>query len=371
MKYKCLEKNNMKNTWLDNGLCRAKNMVSFLLFLITALMLTTSVWAQQDHEIDVVRISETMYMLVGAGGNITASIGKDGVLLVDSGTEDMALNTIQAIRNIQDSQLKSQEIERARWGAEGRSSILPYRDGFSPPKPVRYILNTSAELDRMGGNEIIATSGETFIGGNVAGDLAEAGSTGLGASIYAREEVLFAAVSAELPFLAYPTLTYYESSWKLSHHFNGDGVRLIHMPAAITNGDSIIYFPRSDVIATGAIFSQTSYPKIDLENGGSIDGVLDALNYILEIAVPEFRTEGGTMIVPGYGRLSDSADVGYYRDMLTIIRNNIEEMISRGWSLERIIEERPTKAYDGLYDNSEWTAEDFIRTVYLSLNQIR
>ena len=108
---------------------------------------------------------------------------------------------------------------------------------------------------------------------------------------------------------------------------------------------------------------------IDIENGGSIDGVINALNYILEMAIPEFRTEGGTMIIAGDGRLGDSADVGYYRDMLTIIRDNIKQMISLEWSLEEIINEHPTKAYDGLYTNTDWTPAIFVTAVSNSILQ--
>ena len=331
----------------------------------SALIRPSAVEAQND-EIDVVRVRGPIYMLVGGGGNVAASIGDDGVLLVDSGSADRADAILSAIRETQELQLMGRDPDPLRWGAEGRLSVLAYRDGYQPPKPVRYIINTSAAEDRVGGNAAIRDSGVTFVGGNVAGAIADAG---VGAAIYAREEVLFRLVDRGDSDLAFPTDTYYGSSYKISHHFNGEGVRMIHMPGATSDADTLVYFPSSDVIVTGDFFSQTTYPIIDLEHGGSIDGVIDALNYVLEIAIPEFRTEGGTMVVPGRGRLSDSADVGYYRDMVTIVRNNIEEMIDRGWSLEQVLAERPTKAYDGLYANEsgDWTADDFVTAVYRSL----
>lgn len=343
--------------------------VPILLAVVLGILPFTGVVQAQESPIDVVWVRGPIYMLAGAGSNITASIGPDGVLLVDSGTAAMAdevLETISAIHHMQNQARTHAWAGIDNWGAEGRLAILAYRDGYSPPKPVRYIINTTSQPSHVGGNQIIRESGQTFVGGNVTGSIRDAGE---GASIYAHEEVLFDMAEDGLNYLMYPTDTYYGKSYKISHFFNGDGVRMIHMPQATTGGHTLVYIPRSDVIVTGDFFRQTSYPIIDLSNGGSIDGVLDALNWVLETAIPEFRTEGGTSVIPGSGRLSDSADVGYYRDMVTIIRNNIREMINRGWSLGQVLEERPTKAYDGLYgaDSGQWTTTDFVTAVYRSL----
>jgi glyoxylase-like metal-dependent hydrolase (beta-lactamase superfamily II) len=143
------------------------------------------------------------------------------------------------------------------------------------------------------------------------------------------------------------------------------------MPAATTDGDSIVHFRGSDVIAAGDVLDMDSFPIIDVERGGHINGVLHALNYILDLAIPEFRTEGGTMVIPGHGRLADSADVGYYRDMLTIIRDQVQAMIDDGMTLEQVIAERPTFGYEGRFgsDTGPWTTEKFIEAVYRSLKQ--
>jgi glyoxylase-like metal-dependent hydrolase (beta-lactamase superfamily II) len=138
------------------------------------------------------------------------------------------------------------------------------------------------------------------------------------------------------PFRALPTDTYHTADLKLSEFFNGEGVQIIHQPAAHTDGDSLVYFRYSDVIAAGDIFVTTSYPIIDLARGGSINGTIDALNHMLDIAVPEFRLEGGTYIIPGHGRLCDAADVAYYRDMTTIIRDRIQDSIKKGMTLEQV-----------------------------------
>ena len=192
-----------------------------------------------------------------------------------------------------------------------------------------------------------------------------------GAAVWAHENVLFQLLERNVEFDMLPTDTYYGSNARLSHFFNGDGARMVNMPSAQADGASIVHFNRSDVIVTGDFFSQTSYPLIGLESGGSIDGVLDALNYVLDLAIPEFRTEGGTMIVPAYGRLSDSADVGYYRYMVTIIRERVAKMIERGMSLDEIQAARPTRAYDLRFadEGGRWTSEMFVEAVYRSLSE--
>jgi len=162
---------------------------------------------------------------------------------------------------------------------------------------------------------------------------------------------------------AWPTETYYKDSMKLSHFFNGEGVRLIHMPNAHTDGDSLVYFRGSDVLTTGDIFVTTGYPFIDLERGGSVQGILNALNYILDLVIPEFRTEGGTLIIPGHGRISDTADVAYYRDMVTIVRDRVQASIKKGMTLEQVKASRPTADWDPRYGSGD----RFVEGVYRSL----
>src|SRR5690606_31430303 len=189
------------------------------------------------------------------------------------------------------------------------------------------------------------------------------------AAVLAHENVLNRMVENQVPFRALPTETYFTEEYKLSTFFNDEGVRIVHIPAATTDGDSIVYFRGSDVIAAGDLFNMDTFPVIDVDRGGSIDGVLKGLNYILQLAIPEFRTEGGTMVVPGRGRLADSADVGYYRDMLTIIRDQVKAMVDKGMTLEQVKEARPTFGYEGRFgsDTGPWTTEMFIEAVYRSL----
>jgi len=151
---------------------------------------------------------------------------------------------------------------------------------------------------------------------------------------------------------------------------NGEGVQIIHIKDAHTDGDSMVYFRGSDVIATGDLFVTNSYPVVDIANGGNIQGVIDGLNRILAMSIAEFRTEGGTMIIPGHGRLCDSADVAYYRDMVTIIRDRVQDMIKKGMTLDQVKAARPTRDYDPRYGAaSGWTTDMFVEAVYKSLKR--
>ena len=192
-------------------------------------------------------------MLLGAGGNITVSVGRDGVLMVDAGRAQMTDQVLAAIRQLQsDLDLRDRPLGS---GAETRSSVAS-RNTEPPAKPIRYIMNTSADPDHAGGNEKIRAAGRTFTGGNVAGNIADAGE---GAAILAHENVLQRLLEPEAgeqkaPTDAQPTDTYYTDSMKLSHFFNGEGIQVIHQPSAHTEGDSLVWFRGSDIIAAGDIY---------------------------------------------------------------------------------------------------------------------
>jgi glyoxylase-like metal-dependent hydrolase (beta-lactamase superfamily II) len=314
-------------------------------------------------------VRKNIWMLVGAGTNIAASVGPDGVMLVNAGTAQSSARVTAAIKDLQ-AQLNAfgflDVTLPQRGGAETRSRFPV--NTHPPPKPVRYIINTSSLPHSIGGNEAIAASGVTYTGGNVAGTIADSSE---GAAVLAHENVLNRMVGADAPFGALPTETYFTAEYKVSTFFNDEGVQIVHAPNAATDGDSWVYFRGSDVIAAGDLVNMDTFPIIDVDAGGSINGVLDGLNAILKLAIPEFRTEGGTMVVPGHGRLADSADVGYYRDMLTIIRDQVKALIDEGLTLEQVIERRPTFGYEARFgrETGPWTTKMFIEAVYRSLKE--
>jgi cyclase len=314
-------------------------------------------------------VRKNIWMLVGAGTNIAASVGPDGVLLVNAGTAQASPRVIAAIKELQ-TQLNAfgflDVLQPQRGGSETRSRFPV--NTHAPPKPVRYIINTSSLPHSIGGNEVVAASGVTYTGGNVAGTIADSSE---GAAVLAHENVLNRMYSLDMPFGALPTETFFTAEYKVSTFFNEEGVQIVHVPNAATDGDSFVFFRGSDVIAAGDLFNMDSFPIIDVDAGGSIDGVLQGLNAILKIAIPEFRTEGGTMVIPGHGRLGDSADVGYYRDMLTIIRDQVQALIDEGLTLEQVIERKPTFGYDARFGarSGAWTTEMFVEAVYRSLKE--
>jgi cyclase len=322
-------------------------------------------------EIEILPIRGNVYMLAGAGGNIVVSVGKDGVLLVDTGLANMSEKVLDAVRQLQRTAQLKEAPPDLRWGAETRGTLQNSLNPLAPPKPIRYIINTHFHPDHTGGNERLAKAGRTFTGGNVAGDIADAGQ---GAAIFAYESTLNhmsapTGSQAATPGGAWPTDTFHQESMKLSHFFNGDGIQIIHIPDAHTDGDVIVHFRNSDVIAGGDLFQMTTYPFIDVDNGGSINGIIEGANRMLDLVIPEFRMEGGTMVVPGHGRLSDGADLAYYRDMLTIIRDRAQALIKQGKTLEQVKAAKITADYDPRWgvNNGSWSTERFVEAVYKTL----
>ncbi len=292
-----------------------------------------------DGQIHIFPVQGQVYLLTGAGANITVQVGDDAVLVVDAGESSMSDKVIDAIRQISN-------------------------------KPFRTLISTNFDPDHVGGNEKVAQSGSQ-IGGN--GSTLNSGLAGVptenSAAIVAQENVLTKMSAstggkAVAPTSAWPTETYATDEYEV---VNGEGIQIFHEPAAHADGDSLVYFRRSDVISTGDIFSTVSYPVIDLQNGGTINGVIAGLNHILDLAIPKDKQEGGTYVIPGHGRVCDEADVVEYRDMVTIIRDRVLDMMNRGITMEQIKAAKPTSDYDGRYSTSFWTADMFVEAVCRSL----
>ena len=286
-------------------------------------------------------VQGSVHVIVGAGANITVQVGALGVILVDTGTVQNADAVLTSLRQLTN-------------------------------KPVRHIVNTHAHADHVGGNEKIGASGAPISGRGVA--VVGAG-TGARAEIVAHEETLNrmsapAGSQAPTPVAAWPTSTF--SGKHKEFFYNGEGLQIVHFPTAHTDGDSIVFFRRSDVIAAGDVYSTVSYPIIDAQRGGNISGILDGLNQLLDLAIAGEKTEGGTMIVPGHGRISDEADLVEYRDMVTIIRDRVQDMVNRGMTLAQVQGARPTMEYDGLYGAAPgWSATQFVEAVFRGLRPER
>ena len=282
-----------------------------------------------QKEIGVLHVQGNVYMLVGDSGNATVQIGDDGVLVVDTTTENAANAMLTAIRTLS-------------------------------PKPIRWIINTHVHRERTGGNAVLGNSGK-FFAVNTRRDV--------GALILAHDAVLEAMQATSGKYStdsqAWPTDTYFSGQKDL--FFDGEAVEVFHEPNAHTSGDSVVFFRRSDVVSTGDVFTPDRFPVVDLEQGGSINGLIAGLNHILRLTVPELNQEGGTMVIPGSGHLCDEADVAEYRDMVTIVRDRVQDMVKKGASLEQVKAARPARDYDPLYGRPEYTSEMFVEAVYKSL----
>jgi glyoxylase-like metal-dependent hydrolase (beta-lactamase superfamily II) len=288
--------------------------------------------SSSDGEIHVLPVQGNIYMLVGAGANITAQIGKQGILLVDAGTSSSSPKVLAALKGLTE-------------------------------KPIRYILDTRYADDHTGGNDNLRRAGVTITGANVAANLTDVTQS---AAIFAHDQVLArmsapTGQQASTPQGFWPTLTYFGNEKEL--YFNDEAVTMIHANG-VSDGDSIVFFRRSDVVSTGDLFNTNTYPPIDVSKGGGIQGVIEGLNVVLHIMVPAHEQEGGTLAIPGHGRLCDEADVVEYRDMVAIVRDRIRDMIKKGMTLDQVKAAKPTYEYDPLYGAND----KFIEAAYQSLS---
>jgi glyoxylase-like metal-dependent hydrolase (beta-lactamase superfamily II) len=300
--------------------------------------------AQQSDGLDVVPVRPDFYMIAGAGGNVAVQLGPAGVVLVDSGSAHMTDALLAAIRKLSN-------------------------------RPIRYVVNTSADADHVGGNETLSKAGQTILGHPGSSGVSEEVYTSGGAASVLAHENVFARMSSSrspFPFAVRPTKTYSGRSYPM--YLNGDGIQVIHVPAAHSDGDSIVFFRRADVMVAGDILDTTRFPAIDVANGGSIQGEIDALNRLLDMMIPPFPLrwrDERTYVIPGHGFVADYGDVVEYRNVVTIVRDRIQDMIAKGMTLEQVKAADPTKGFRGRYgsESGEWTTDMFVEAVYRGLNQ--
>lgn len=266
----------------------------------------------------VLKVQRSVYMVPGGGANVTVQVGDDGVLLVDTGAASATPGIVAAVRSLS-------------------------------TRPIHTIVNTHLDADHTSGNQ-------AFLKMRGAQAVRVMGHE----NTFNRMIDAAAAANSNVPRDSLPTNTYFTPT--RDFFLNGEAIVLHHVEAH-TDGDTIVHFRGSDVVSTGDIFTPDRYPAIDLANGGSLTGLLAALNKVLEITVPARYQEGGTYVVPGHGRLCDEADVVEYRDMVTIVRDRVQELMTKKLTLAQIRAARPTLDYDGEYGN----ANAFIEAVFRSL----
>jgi glyoxylase-like metal-dependent hydrolase (beta-lactamase superfamily II) len=296
-------------------------------------------------KVELLHVQGNVYMIAGAGANITVQVGNQFVIIVDSGLPEMSDQVLAAIRGLTD-------------------------------KHILFVIDTSADEDHTGGNQNLSNAGWALPNSSL-NPLSQGARAGLslqpGASIVAHINVVNrmsepAGKGPAIPSGLWPTDTYETRYWRL---YNGEGVFMYHPTNAHTDGDTYVFFRKSDVVSTGDLFTLASYPVIKADQGGSINGLIDALNQIIEILEPEDNEEGGTYVIPGHGRICDRNDVVNYRDMATIIRGRIQAFIKKGMTLEQVKAAKPTLDYDGLYGATAgpWTTDMFVEAIYQELSK--
>jgi len=309
--------------------------------MAAALAAVSGLVAQQapGAHLEVLQVRPNFYMIAGAGGNIGLQVGADGVVVVDAGSASSADAVVEAIKKV-------------------------------TPQPIRYVINTSGDADHVGGNEILAKAGKTlFTQGGIGVNADFLGGAG---SILSVEQVLtrMSAPPAKYPIGAWPTETFNQPRKYM--FLNGEGIEIFHQPAAHTDGDAIVFFRRSDVVMAGDIFDTTRFPVVDIAKGGSIQGEIAGLQKLVDTAIPSVpivSREDGTLIIPGHGRICDQLDVVEYRDMVTIIRDRIRDLMKQGLTLEQVKAASPARGYLRRYGSSETGANDFVEAVYRSMGE--
>ena len=289
-------------------------------------------------EIEVIPVKGKVFMLVVGDMNLTAQVGDQGVLLVDAGPAEMSARILAVI---------SQRFN----------------------KPVRYLVNTHAHSDHTGGNlNLSQASGGRLVGGAPATAAGGAGSPNLSGVIIASHVNALDRMNGLRPedppvtIDAWPTSSFLGERKKL--FFNGEPIEILHLPAAHTDGDVLVFFRESDVISAGDVFTPDRYPVIDTRRGGTAQGFLAALHRILDMTITEVNQRGGTRVIGGHGRYGNEADVDDYRNWMTIVRDRVAALAKQGMTLEQAKAARPTLDFDAVFDHPASGREAFIEAIY-------
>ena len=307
-------------------------------------------------KVEALHVSGNVYMIAGAGGNIAISSGGDGVIMVDSGAAAASERVLSAVRQVVQT-LRPPEMPDA---ASPFASTWQATHAFAEPM-IRMIINTTSNPDHVGGNANIRKSPMFRLLGFR--------DPSLSLQVLAHEGVQRRLLESKAAELVVPTDTYFSNNYTLYRFFNNQAIQLFHMRNATTDGDSAVWFRRADVIVAGDVYNSDIYPPIDVDKGGTIDGEIEALNTLAGMSVTEFMSQGGTMIIPGHGWMSDAADVGSYRDMLIVIRDRVQSMIDKSMTLAQVKAAKPTMDFDPEYGREPGVTSRFVEAVYRSLKE--
>ena len=307
-------------------------------------------------KVDTLHIAGNIFLIAGAGANIVASAGGDGVVLVDSGVAAASEKVLGAIRQLVQTMRPPEPPEAASPFANSWQAMHAF-----PDPAIRLIINTSGNPNHVGGNDSIRKS-PLF-------KLLGFRDPSLSLQVLAHELAQRRMLEDKAAEGNVPTDTYSSDRYALYRFFNNQPIQLVHTPNAVTDGDSMVWFRRADVIAAGDVYNSDIYPPIDVDKGGSIDGEIAALNRLVDMCVTEFMSQGGTMVVPGRGWLSDAADVGAYRDMMIVIRDRVRSMVDKGMTLAQVKAAKPTMDFDPEYGREPGVTAKFVEAVYRSLKE--
>jgi cyclase len=315
---------------------------AFLTLVLSAPPLHAQTGGTPDFsniEMHSFHVQGNVWMIVGGPSNAAVSIGNDGVLVVDTMVEPFADRFLAEVKKL------------------------------AGDKPIRHIINTHFHPDHTGGNAKVTAAGHQIVAGNFAAQVGQDAANQANIIAHENVQIRLGELKPPPPFVAMPNDTFFTESKDL--FFNGEAVQILHQPAAHTDGDVIVFFRKSDVIVAGDVYMNTTFPIVRIDQGGSFQGVVDALNRIIDLTVPAEKQEGGTYVIPGHGRLADEADVVEYRDMNTIIRDRFLDAIKKGMTLEQVKAARLVRDYEGRYGASSgfWTTDTFVDAVYRSLSQ--
>jgi len=289
-----------------------------------------------NSKLHIFHVQGNVYALIEPTNNITVQIGEDYIIVVDTGVAELADDVISAIKSLSDL-------------------------------PIMYVVNTSSDPEHTGGNVKLSQAGWALPNAGNTGANPEAGlevatkaRLASGAPIVGYTDTIVRTTTGKL---ASNAVTYGDEGFTL---FNKEPALFYHLRAAHTDGDSVVFFRRSDVISVGELFSPDTYPIIETDKGGTLNGLIDAVNDIIVMMVPQNNEEGGTYAIPGHGHICDRNDIVNYRDMLTIIRGRVQDLVRKGMKLDQVKAAKPSFDYDKLYGSSTGPAstDKFIETVY-------